>query len=180
MKLDFTVMGIGLLMAMVFFTIGTLISKLFPSVHAYAFMIIVVVVCKIAGIIPAKYEEAAVQWSQFVMKNFTSALLAGIGIALLDLKVLGAALTPEFMLITVVIILTVAVCAGLFGKFVGFYPVEAAITAGLCTNSMGGTGNIAVLSASDRMGLIPFAQMATRLGGALVLISASFLITILG
>ena len=180
MKLDYTVMGMGLLMAMVFFTIGTLISKLFPSVHAYAFMIIVVVNCKIAGFIPAKYEEAAVQWSQFVMKNFTSALLAGIGIALLDLKVLGAALTPEFMLITVVIILTVAVCAGLFGKFVGFYPVEAAITAGLCTNSMGGTGNIAVLSASDRMGLIPFAQMATRLGGALVLISASFLITILG
>lgn len=135
---------------------------------------------KLAGILPAKYEEAAVQWSQFVMKNFTSALLAGIGIALLDLKVLGAALTPEFMLITVVIILTVALCAGLFGKFVGFYPVEAAITAGLCTNSMGGTGNIAVLSASDRMGLIPFAQMATRLGGALVLISASFLITILG
>lgn len=135
---------------------------------------------KLAGIIPTKYEEAAVQWSQFVMKNFTSALLAGIGIALLDLKVLGAALTPEFMLITVVIILTVALCAGLFGKFVGFYPVEAAIIAGLCTNSMGGTGNIAVLSASDRMGLIPFAQMATRLGGALVLISASFLITILG
>lgn len=135
---------------------------------------------KLAGIIPTKYEEAAVQWSQFVMKNFTSALLAGIGIALLDLKVLGAALTPEFMLITVVIILTVALCAGLFGKFVGFYPVEAAITAGLCTNSMGGTGNIAVLFASDRMGLIPFAQMATRLGGALVLISASFLITILG
>lgn len=180
MKLDYTVMGMGLLMAMVFFTIGTLISKIFPSVHAYAFMIIVVVICKIAGLIPAKYEEAAVQWSQFVMKNFTSALLAGIGIALLDLKVLGAALTPEFMLITVVIILTVALCAGLFGKFVGFYPVEAAITAGLCTNSMGGTGNIAVLSASDRMGLIPFAQMATRLGGALVLISASFLITILG
>lgn len=179
-KLDYTVMGMGLLMAMVFFTIGTLISQIFPSVHAYAFMIIVVVICKIIGFIPKKYEEAAVQWSQFVMKNFTSALLAGIGIALLDLKVLGAALTPEFMLITVVIILTVAVCAGLFGKLVGFYPVEAAITAGLCTNSMGGTGNIAVLSASDRMGLIPFAQMATRLGGALVLISASFLIGILG
>lgn len=67
-----------------------------------------------------------------------------------------------------------------FMNNVGFYPVEAAITAGLCTNSMGGTGNIAVLSASDRMGLIPFAQMATRLGGALVLISASFFITILG
>lgn len=180
MELDLIKMGMGLLLAMAFFTIGSLISKVFPSVHAYAFMIIVVVICKILGIVPKKYEEAAVQWSQFVMKNFTSALLAGIGIALLDLKVLGKALTPQFLLITVVIILTVALCAGVFGKLVGFYPVESAITAGLCTNSMGGTGNIAVLSASDRMGLIPFAQMATRLGGALVLISASFLITILG
>ena len=179
-ELDLIKMGMGLLLAMAFFTVGSLISKVFPSVHAYAFMIIVVVICKILGIVPKKYEEAAVQWSQFVMKNFTSALLAGIGIALLDLKVLGKALTPQFLLITVVIILTVAVCAGVFGKLVGFYPVESAITAGLCTNSMGGTGNIAVLSASDRMGLIPFAQMATRLGGALVLISASFLITILG
>ncbi len=180
MELDLVKMGMGLLLAMAFFTVGSLISKIFPSVHAYAFMIIVVVICKILGIVPKKYEEAAVQWSQFVMKNFTSALLAGIGIALLDLKVLGKALTPQFLLITVVIIMTVALCAGVFGKLVGFYPVESAITAGLCTNSMGGTGNIAVLSASERMGLIPFAQMATRLGGALVLISASFLITILG
>ena len=180
MELDLTMMGMGLLIAMAFFTVGALISKIFPNIHAYAFMIIVVVICKILGIVPEKYEKAAVQWSQFVMKNFTSALLAGIGIALLDLKVLGAALTPQFLLITVAIILTVAVCAGVFGKLVGFYPVESAITAGLCTNSMGGTGNIAVLSASDRMGLIPFAQMATRLGGALVLISASFLIQILG
>ncbi len=180
LPLDVITMGTGMMISFAFFTIGALINKVFPNVHAYAFMIIIVVICKIAGVIPAKYEQAAVQWSQFVMKNFTSALLAGIGIALLDMKVLGAALSPEFMLICVAIILTVAFCAGIFGKLVGFYPVESAITAGLCTNSMGGTGNIAVLSASDRMGLIPFAQMATRLGGALVLIVSSFLIQILG
>ncbi len=172
-------MGTGLIMAFFFFVIGTLINQIFPNVHAYAFMIIIVVVCKIAGAIPEKYEDAAVQWSQFVMKNFTSALLAGIGIALLDLKMLGAALSPEFLIICIAIIVSVAVCAGVLGKLVGFYPVESAITAGLCTNSMGGTGNIAVLSASDRMGLIPFAQMATRLGGAMILISSSFLIQIL-
>ncbi len=177
---DFTAMGMGMLFSFAFFTIGSLINKVFPNVHAYAFMIIVVVICKIAGMIPEKYEQSAVQWSQFVMKNFTSALLCGIGIALLDMKVLGAALSVEFLLICAAIILTVAFCAGLLGKLVGFYPVESAITAGLCTNSMGGTGNIAVLSASDRMGLIPFAQMATRLGGAMVLIVSSFLIRVLG
>ncbi len=178
-RLDYTAMGTGLAFALGFFTIGVLINKIFPDVHAYAFMIIVVVICKVAGLVPERYEQAAVQWSQFVMKNFTSALLAGIGIALLDLKVLAAAISPEFLFICVVIIVTVAVVSGLLGKMVGFYPVESSITAGLCTNSMGGTGNIAVLSAADRMGLIPFAQMATRLGGAMVLILASFLVRLL-
>lgn len=179
LPLDLTAMGTGLVFAMAFFTLGALINRIFPNIHAYAFMIIIVVICKILGIVPEKYEEAAVQWSQFVMKNLTSALLAGIGIALLDLKVLGAALSPEYLLICTVIILTVAVSSGFLGRLVGFYPVEASITAGLCTNSMGGTGNIAVLSAADRMNLIPFAQMATRLGGAVVLITASFMVRLL-
>lgn len=172
-------MGTGLVFALAFFTAGAIVNRIFPNVHAYAFMIILVVTCKISGIIPSKYEEAAVSWSKFVMQNLTNALLAGIGIALLDLKVLATALSPVYLLICVAIIVTVAVCSGLLGKMVGFYPVEASITAGLCTNSMGGTGNIAVLSAADRMGLIPFAQMATRLGGAMILITASFLIRLL-
>lgn len=179
-KFDITTMGTGLLFSCGFFTIGTLISKIFPSVHAYAFMIIIVVIFKLLGIIPEKYENMAVQWGQFVMKNFTNALLAGIGLALLDLKVLGAALTPSFLITCIAIIITVAIVSGFLGKLFGFYPVEASITAGLCTNSMGGTGNIAVLSAANRMELIPFAQMATRLGGALVLISGSVMIRLLG
>ena len=179
-KMDLSIMGTGLLFSCGFFTVGTLISYVFPNVHAYAFMIIIVVIFKLLGIIPEKYEYMAVQWGQFVMKNFTHALLAGIGVALLDMKVLGASLTPQFMIICITIIVTVAIVSSLLGKLFGFYPVEASITAGLCTNSMGGTGNIAVLSAADRMELIPFAQMATRLGGAMVLISASFLIRLLG
>lgn len=95
------------------------------------------------------------------------------------ISVLINRISPEFLFICVVIIVTVAVVSGLLGKLVGFYPLESSITAGLCTNSMGGTGNIAVLSAADRMGLIPFAQMATRLGGAMVLILASFLVRLL-
>ena len=65
------------------------------------------------------------------------------------------------------------------GYLVGFYPVESAITAGLCTTNMGGTGDIAVLSAAKRMELLPFAQIATRICGALILIVASILTKVL-
>lgn len=178
-KLDVTRMGVGLLTAMAFFLVGSIVNRFFPEVHAYAFMIIIVVIAKIAGIVPKYYEESATMWSSFVMKNLTAALLAGIGLALLDLTVLANAMTWQFLLLSTTSIVTVAIISAIGGKLVGFYPVESSITAGLCTNSMGGTGNIAVLSASERMNLIPFAQMATRIGGAIILILSSFLVKLL-
>ena len=70
--------------------------------------------------------------------------------------------------------------AGIVGKFVGFYPVEAGVTAGLCMANMGGTGDVAVLSAADRMELMPFAQISSRLGGAVILLLGSFMLSFMG
>ena len=39
----------------------------------------------------------------------------------------------------------------------------------------GGNGDIAVLGAADRMELIAYAQLSSRLGGGIVLIVASFM-----
>lgn len=172
-------LGIGLITAMFFFQLGTIIGKFVPAVHAYAWMIILVAVSKACGIIPEKFEDSARQWSQFVMKNWTSALLVGIGISMIDLGAVVSALSPMYLLLVFVVVGGVAVGAGVGGHFVGFYPVESAITAGLCTTNMGGTGDIAVLSAAKRMELLPFAQIATRICGALVLIVASLLTQLL-
>ena len=115
-------------------------------------------------------------FNQLIVKNLTAAVLAGIGIALLNLNVLADAFTWQFVVLCLTSVVTISVVAGFVGKLFGLYPVEAAITAGFCNNSMGGTGNVAVLSAADRMNLIAFAQMGNRLGGALVLILSGFLI----
>ncbi len=61
------------------------------------------------------------------------------------------------------------------GYLVGFYPVDSAVTAGLCMANRGGSGDLAVLGASKRMGLMAYAQLSSRLGGGIVLIIGSIL-----
>ncbi|MDO4267545.1 MAG: 2-hydroxycarboxylate transporter family protein [Eubacteriales bacterium] len=169
----------GLITAVFFFLLGIIVNKLVSQVHAYAWMIILVALGKAAGIVPKQFETAAKQWSQLVMKCWTSALLVGIGISMIDLQAVFAAFSPMYLLLVFVVVGGVALGAGLGGYLVGFFPVEAAVAAGLCTTNMGGTGDIAVLSAAKRMELLPFAQISTRICGALTLIAASLLIRIL-
>lgn len=175
LKLNIPQFGVGLMVAMSFFMLGQIANYFAPKVHAYAFMIIIVVLCKVFNILPKYYEDAAVMFNRLVVKNLTAAVLAGIGMALLNLNVLVASLTWQFVVLCLVSVISISVVAGFVGRLFGLYPVEASITAGFCNNSMGGTGNVAVLSASKRMELIAFAQMGNRLGGAIVLIISGFI-----
>lgn len=167
--------GVGLLISFSFFMIGIICNYFVPKIHAYAFMIILVVIAKITKILPKYYEESAIMFNQVIVKNLTPAVLTGIGIALLNLNVLGQALTWQFIILCLTSIITISTAAGIFGKLFGLYPVESIVTAGMCNNSMGGTGNVAVLSSAKRMELIAFAQMGNRLGGATILIVSGFL-----
>lgn len=163
---------------MTFYLLGTYVNKLIPAVHTYAWMIILVAVSKALGIVPKSMEHAAQQWSQFVMGNWTQALLVGIGISMIDLSAVISAFSFTYLILVLVVVGGVALGAGIGGHLVGFYPIESAITAGLCTTNMGGTGDIAVLSTAKRMELLPFAQISTRICGALILVVASLLVKV--
>ena len=120
--------------------------------------------------------EGSRQWSDFMIGTFTYGILVGIGISLIDVDSLIGTITPSWLLLVLVLTTAVTLGAAAGGRLVGFYPVESGITAGLCTINMGGTGNIAILSASIRMELLPFAQLATRICGSMTLVLASFLL----
>ena len=68
-------------------------------------------------------------------------------------------MTWQFVLISLTSVVSMGLASWILGQVLGMYPVETAIGAGMINNSMGGTGNIAVLSAADRMEMIAFAQM---------------------
>lgn len=171
-------MGVGLLAALTFFAVGTLLGTVLP-LHPYAIMIILVAAAKISNIIPQNVVEGASQWYQFVASNWTFALLFGIGVAYTDLNTVLEALTLQYIFTVFGVVLGAIIGAAILGKLVGFYPIESAITAGLCMANMGGTGDVAVLSASKRMELMPFAQISSRLGGALILLLAGLIIPLL-
>lgn len=175
-EFDATKIGVGMLYAFTLLMVGVILNKFFPNIHEYAFMIIIVFVLKAFDAVPKELEESVVMFNQIIMTNLTHAVLAGIGLALIDLTTLGSALTWQFIVLCLTSVIAMGLTSWFLGLALGMYPVETAIGAGMINNSMGGTGNIAVLSASDRMEMIAFAQMANRLCGAIVLIMGSILI----
>ena len=165
-KVSVTNLGIGLLAATSFFAWGYIVagvwSKLVPSVniHAYAWMIISVALCKVFNVLPESVEICCYQWFQFVMKNLSSMLMVGIGLCYLSLDVVIESFSTTYLLLCFLSCIGAFIGAALIGAFVGFYPVEAGITAGLCMSNMGGTGDVAVLSTAHSMELMPFAQIS--------------------
>ena len=57
------------------------------------------------------------------------------------------------------------------GKLLRTYPIETAIV-NACQSGFGGAGNVMILTAVERMELMPFAQAATRIGGAITVTAA--------
>lgn len=185
-KIDVRNLGIGLFISGSFFAWGYIVAKVWGmlvpsiSIHAYAWMIITVAICKIFNLLPEWVEIDCYQWFQFIMKNLTPALLVGIGLCYLELGTVIESFSITYLVLCLLSCAGAFIGAALVGKWVGFYPVESGITAGLCMSNMGGTGDVAVLSSANRMELMPFAQISSRLGGAIILIIGSLMLSVLG
>ncbi len=177
-------MGAGFFIAFAAYAVGSLLSaKILPTIfgfpiHRLAYMILFVVILAATGVVPERIREGAKRVQSFFTSIFTVVIMVGVGIDM-DFNELIKAMTVANVIISIFIVLGAILGAGLIGQLVGFYPIDTAVTAGLCMANRGGSGDLAVLGAGDRMGLMAYAQLSSRLGGAIVLIIASVLFSIL-
>ncbi|MCC5909069.1 MAG: 2-hydroxycarboxylate transporter family protein [Clostridiaceae bacterium] len=174
----------GLILATMFFALGRLFSgAILPSIggvviHQYAYMVVFVAIFNALNLIPEELKIGAKKLQKFFTGQFIWVIMAGVGIAYTDLGELFAAITLGNVFIATVIVVGAVVGSALVGYLVGFYPIDTAVTAGLCMANRGGSGDLAVLGAAKRMDLISYGQIASRLGGGMVLIIASVLFSI--
>lgn len=175
--LNLGLMGAGLLISCAFFILGALLSR-YTGIPGPILMIVSAALLKVSKALPQNMELGAYQMYKFVSTNLTFAILVGLGALFVSWKELVAAFTPGYFAICAATVLTLVASGFFVGKWLGMYPVESGIVTA-CHSGLGGTGDVAILSASNRMGLMPFAQISTRIGGAAMVVAATILLKLL-
>ena len=168
-----------------FFMLGQLVSKkILPTVFGvaipnFAYMIIFAALANIFNLIPENLREACRRCQHFCGNKLVWIQMVGMGISAINFSTMFSVASWQNVVIVLMIVIGCCVGSALFGWIVGFYPVESAITAGLCMANMGGAGDLAVLGAAKRMDLMVYAQISSRIGGAMVLLISSILFAFL-
>jgi malate:Na+ symporter len=176
--LDLSLMGAGLLLACGMFILGAFLSP-FTGIPGPILMILAAAAIKVSKVMPESMERGAHQIYRFISTNMTFPLLVGLGVLYVPWNDLIKAFTPAYFCICTVTVLTMIAAGWVVGSFLKMYQVEAAIVTA-CHSGLGGTGDVAILSACNRMGLMPFAQISTRIGGAAMVVFAVFMLKAFG
>ena len=171
----------GIMIAGTLAILGTVLGEYVPALHPYAWTIILTAAVKIFRLLPTPLEQATSQWGDMMSTAFVPALLVGVSMTYIDIaEVLKSLSNPAFIPLTVLTVVVATLTSGILGWLMKFYFIEAAITPGLVMADTGGSGDVSVLSAANRIHLMPFAALTNRIGGALVLFLTSLLVPLLG
>ena len=177
---DLVGMGRGFVFAGCFFIIGRIIQNFIPSIHYYAWTIIAAAVANIFNLAPQQMKDDCRQWYNFLTKFCVPAVLFSIGYVYTNMSVIIENFNGLYLAMVLATLIGCTVATLIVSKLVGFYPIDGAITSGLCMANMGGSGDVATLGAAERMELMPFAQISSRIGGAIIIILASILCPLIG
>jgi malate:Na+ symporter len=173
---DLALLGAGITLSCAFFILGGLLAP-YTGIPGPILMIICAVALKLARVLPAEMELGAYQINRFMSTNLTFAILVAMGALLVSWSQLVASFNLGYMAICTATVLAMIASGYFIGRRLNMYPIEAAIVTA-CHSGLGGTGDVAILGAADRMGLMAFAQISTRVGGAIMIVIATFLMKV--
>ena len=152
------------LTATTLYLLGVLFNHLI-GLPAPVAMLFLAVLAKLTRAVSPELQQGAMVVYEFVRTNMTYPLLFAIGVALTPWDKLVAAFHLTNIITIVSTVVTIMAAGFVVGRLMKMYPIETAIV-NACHSGQGGTGDVAILTAANRMQLMPFAQIATRIGGA--------------
>jgi malate:Na+ symporter len=167
-QMDITHIAAAGSLAITFYIVGMFLAGYFARYHvavpAALTMLALAVLAKAAHVVSPQLQAGAQIVYKFFALAVTYPLLFAIGVAMTPWDKLVETFAPA-NLITIAVTVATMVTTGFFvGRWIKLYPIETAIITA-CRCGQGGTGDVAILTASERMQLMPFAQIATRIGG---------------
>jgi malate:Na+ symporter len=151
--------------AITIYLLGVMLHSL-VGLPAPVGMLMIAVILKLANVVPAEIEEGSRVVFRFFVTAVTYPLLFATAVALTPWRELVSAFHPANLVTVIATVVSLSATGYFVGRWLKMYPVDAAIV-NATHSGLGGTGDVMILTAAERMELMPFAQVATRIGGAI-------------
>lgn len=170
-KIDLNKAVVGGVFAITVYFISLFLHEII-GLPAPILLLIVVMILKVIGFVSDDLLEGGKGLYQFTVTAISPLLLFGVGVAMTPWEDIVSVFTNVKLLIVLFATVSSVIGISFFAaKKSKLYPVDTAIVISCCSGQ-GGTGALAILSAGNRMILMPFAQVAVRLGGAITVTTA--------
>jgi len=178
-SLDYSQLGAGLFVSVAIMTLGVVLSALIPQIVYVAWAIIICIVIKTINVLPNTICRAANYWGQFAIKNLLIVLVTALGLSSMGGVSLSSVFSVSTIIIIVITFIGAVLGAMLASHLFGLYRYEGSLTAAMCACNIGASGDLQMLILSDRVSLLAFATISTRIGGALMLVEISIIFPII-
>ncbi|WP_231755147.1 2-hydroxycarboxylate transporter family protein [Bordetella sp. N] len=163
--IEVATVGVATMLAVCLYMVGYVVQQLYHF-PAPVLMLLFAVLLKVGRLLPPDMENGAYRVYRFFATCVNYPLLFAVGVALTPWQELIGAFTVPNLITIAATVATLMASGFVTARWLNMYPVEAAVV-NACHSGQGSTGDLAILTAANRLELMPFAQVATRIGGAI-------------